>query len=58
MVFIGLLTGLSKAFHNLSHELLAAKLIASGFEIFSVRLMHDYLTKGHLRTKTGNKNNS
>ena len=56
MVFIGLLTGLPKAFHNLSHELLAAKLIASGFEIFSVRLIHDYLTKG--RTKTGNKNNS
>ena len=39
----------------LSHELLAAKLIAYGVEISSVRLKYDDLINRRLRNKFGNK---
>ena len=53
-----MLTDLSKAFDCLSHELLAAKLIAYGVEILSVRLIYDYLKKRKQKTKIGNNYSS
>ena len=52
LVFGALLTGLSKAFDCLSHELFVAKLIPYGVEISSVRLIYDCLTNRKHRTKT------
>ena len=40
-----LLTGLSKAFDCLSHDLLIAKLHAYGFDIPALRLLHNYLNQ-------------
>ena len=58
LVFGALLTDLSKTFGCISHELLAAKPIAYGVKISSVRLIYDYLPKRRLRTKVDNKNSS
>ena len=49
--FGALLPDLSKVFECLSHELLAAKLIAYGVEISSGRRIYDYLTNRKQRTK-------
>ena len=46
-----LLTGLSKAFDCLPHEILLAKLHAYGFSIAALRLIHSYLTNRKQRTK-------
>ena len=53
-----MLTDLSKAFAYLSHELLAAKLIAYGVEILSVRLIYDCFKKRKQKTKVGNNYSS
>ena len=42
--FGALLTNLSKAFDCLDHELLIAKLNAYGFNLPSLKLIHDYLS--------------
>ena len=41
--FATLLTGLSKAFDSLPHDLIIAKLNAYGFNLDSSRLIHSYL---------------
>ena len=40
---------LLKAFDCLSHELLAAKVIANGLGIFSVKLIYDFYLKKALK---------
>ena len=49
---------LSKVLDCLSYELLAAKLVAYGVEISSVRLIDDSLTNRKQRTKIGNNYSS
>ena len=49
--FGALLTNLSKAFDCLDHELLIAKLNAYGFNLSSLKLIHDYLSNRTQRTK-------
>ena len=49
--FGALLTDLFKAFDCLPHELLIAKLHASGVDIPSLNLLHSYLTKRKQRMK-------
>ena len=49
--FGALLTDLSIAFDCLRHELLIAKLHASGVDIPSLNLLHSYLTKRKQRVK-------
>ena len=46
-----LLTGLSKAFNCLSHELLLGKLHACGFSIPALRLVQSYLKNRNQRTQ-------
>ena len=43
-VFGVLLTDLSKSFDRLPHELIIAKLIACGFNLAALKLMHNYLS--------------
>ena len=50
-VFGALLTGLSKAFDCLPHELIIAKLYAHGFKLPALKLMHSYLSHRKQRTK-------
>ena len=52
--FGALMTYLSKAFDCLHHELLIAKLDAYGFDIKSVKLIQQYLSKRKQRIKVGN----
>ena len=49
--FDALLTGLSKAFDCLYHELLIAKLNAYRFILLALRLIHDYLSHRKQRTR-------
>ena len=49
-----LLTGLSKAFDCLNHDLLIAKLNAHGFSLPALRLIHDYLLNRKQRTRINN----
>ena len=49
--FGALLTKLSKAFDCLSHDLLVAKLHASGLDMPSLKLLHSFLTKRRQRVK-------
>ena len=42
-MFCDLLTDLLKAFDCLDHELLIAKLNASGFSLTALKLVHNYL---------------
>ena len=49
--FDTLLTGLSKAFDCLYHELLIAKLNAYRFILLALRLIHDYLSHRKQRTR-------
>ena len=49
--FGALLTGLSKAFDCLSHELLLAKPDAYGFSISALRLIHSYITNRRQRKR-------
>ena len=49
--FDALLTGLSKTFECLDHELLMAKLNAYGLNLPTLRLIHDYLSNRKQRTK-------
>lgn len=51
-------TDLCKVFDCFSHKLLVAKLSACRVETLSVKLMYNYLSKRHLRTKAGNKYSS
>ena len=46
-----ILMDLSKAFDTLNHDLLIAKLHAYGFDIKTLKLLHNYLTKKWQRTK-------
>ena len=46
-----LVTDLSKAFDCLSHDLLTVKLHAHGFDIPTLRLLHNYLTNRKQRVK-------
>ena len=39
-----ILMGLSKAFENLNHNLLIAKLYASGFQHHALKIRHSYLS--------------
>ena len=52
--FGALMTGLSKAFDCLHHELLIAKLNAYGFIIKSVKLIQKYLSNRKQRVKVSN----
>ena len=49
-VFGVLLTGLSKEFDCLSHELIIAKLNAHGFSLPAIKLIHDYLSNRQQRS--------
>ena len=49
--FGALLTDLSKAFDILSHDLLIAKLHASGLDLALLNILQDYLINGKQRTK-------
>lgn len=49
-----LLNDLSKTFHCLPHELLTAKRHAYGFDIKSLNLIYDYLSKRKQRVNEGN----
>ena len=49
--FGALLTDLSKAFDCLSHDLLIAKLDATGLDLASLKILQDYLTNRKQRTK-------
>ena len=52
--FVGtVLMDLSKAYHDIPHELLIAKLNSYGIENGSLRLLLDFLTNRKQRTKTG-----
>ena len=53
-VFAALLTDLSKAFDNVSHEFLIAKLQAYGFHIDALEIVHDYLSNRTQRVKVNN----
>ena len=53
-----LLTGLSKPFDCLDHELLIAKLNAYGFSLTALKLVHNYLSKRKQRTKINSTYNS
>ena len=53
-----LLTDLSKTFDCLPRELLIAKLHAYGVDIFSLKLLHSYLTKWEERLKLNGTYNS
>ena len=53
-VFGALMTDLSKVFDCLHHELLIAKLDAYGFDIKSVKLIKQYLSRRKQRVKVGN----
>ena len=53
-MFGALLTGLSKAFDCLNHDLLIAKLNAYGFSLPALRLIHDYLSNRKQRTRINN----
>ena len=53
-VFIGLRTGLSKAFNGLDHELLTVKLNAYSFNLPASLVMHDYLPNRSERIKIEN----
>ena len=53
-VFGALLTGLSKAFVCLDHELLIEKLNAYGFSLPALRLINDCLSNRRQRTRIGN----
>ena len=50
-VFGALLTGLSKAFDSLDHELSIAKLNIYGFSVTALKLLHNYLPNKKERTK-------
>ena len=50
-MFGTLLTGLSKAFDCLDHELLIAKLNAYGFSLSALKLVRDYLSNRKQRRK-------
>ena len=52
--FGALMTDLSKAFHCLHHELLAAKLDAYRFDLKSVKLIQQYLSKRKRRVNVSN----
>ena len=45
------LMDLSKVFDTLNHDLLIAKLLAYGFDIKTLKLLHSYLTRRWQRTK-------
>ena len=49
--FGALLTDLSKAFNCLRHDLIVAKLNASGFSLLTLNLFQNYLAKRKQRTK-------
>ena len=49
-----LLTGLSKAFDCLNHELLVSKLNAYGFTLPALKLVHDFLSDIKQRTRVNN----
>ena len=53
-VFGALMTDLSKIFDCLHHELLIAKLDAYGFDIKSVKLIKQYLSRRKQRVKVDN----
>ena len=53
-VFGALMTDLSKVFDCLHHELLIAKLDAYGFDIKSVKLIKQYLSRRKQRVKVDN----
>ena len=53
-VFGALLTGLSKAFDCLDHELLTAKLKAYAFSLPALQLINDYLSNRKQKTKIEN----
>ena len=53
-VFGALMTDLSKAFDCLHHELLVAKLDAYRFDIKSVKLIRQYLSRRKRRANVGN----
>ena len=48
------MTDLSKAFDSLHYELLILKLGAYGFDIKSVKLVQQYLSRRKQRVKVGN----
>ena len=50
--FGALLTDLSKAFDCLLHDLMIAKLRAYGFDVKSLKFMHNYLNDRKQRVKT------
>ena len=50
-VFGTLLTDLSKAFNCLPHDLIIAKSNSYGFNLTTLNLIHNYLTKRKQRTK-------
>ena len=58
MSFGALLTGLSKAFDCLSHELLIATLNAYGFNMLALRFVHSYLKNRMQRTKINSEYSS
>ena len=49
--YVAILTDLSKTFHFLSHDLLIATLHAYGFDISTLRSLHNYLTNRKQRVK-------
>ena len=53
-MFGALMTDLSKVFDCLHHELLIAKLDAYGFDIKSVKLIKQYLSRRKQRVKVDN----
>ena len=53
-VIRALLTGLSKAFDCLNHELFVSKLNAYGFTLSALKLVHDFLSDIKQRTRVNN----